>query len=119
MVLTLDTNGNEPNMDALIALYGMDVFDITDDKQAITDGKQVITDDKQVITDDKQAIIVQYLRQHRDARTIDIAEVLGLSVTQTKHYIKQLLKDGRILSNGANKNRTYSINETLITGHIL
>lgn len=127
MVLTLDTHGNEPNMDALIALFGMNVSDVTDDKHVMADDKhvmagdkhvmaddkRVVADDKYVIADDKQAIIINYLRQHKESRTADIAAVLGLSVTQTKYYIMRLLNDGKIISHGANKNRTYSLNETL------
>lgn len=73
--------------------------------------KQATADDKQAATDDKLTIIVNYLKEHGNSRTADMAGKLRLSITQTKHYISLLLNDGKIASNGANKNRTYSLNK--------
>lgn len=59
MVLTLDTQGKEPNMDALISLYGMDYHGMTDNKQATTDDKQATADGKPAInagTDDNPTV---------------------------------------------------------------
>lgn len=104
IILTLDTQGKEPNMDALISLYGIDHYEAADDKTSNTD-------DKQAKTDDKLTAIIKHLKEHNNSRTADIAGKLRLSIIQTKHYISLLLNDGKIVSNGANKNRTYSLNK--------
>lgn len=53
MVLTLDTQGKEPNMDALISLYGMEHHGVTDDKPAINEGNQGKNGELSLVTRDK------------------------------------------------------------------
>lgn len=65
-------------------------------------------------TGDKSAInfkkmIVEYLAEHEEARSQEIADVIGLKISRTKDYITELVEEGKIVSNGANKNRTYSL----------
>lgn len=54
-------------------------------------------------------MIVEYLVEHEEARSQEIADVIGLKISRTKDYITELVEDGKIVSNGANKNRTYSL----------
>ena len=73
--------------------------------------------DKSVINPkigDKSAInfkekIVEYLADHDVARSQEIADVIGLKISRTRDYISELVEEGKIVSNGANKNRTYSL----------
>lgn len=63
---------------------------------------------------DKSAInfkekIVEYLAEHEEARSREIADIIGLKISRTKDYITELVEEGKIVSNGANKNRTYSL----------
>lgn len=63
---------------------------------------------------DKSAInfkkmIVEYLAEHEEAHSREIADVIGLKISRTKDYITELVEEGKIVSNGANKNRTYSL----------
>ena len=63
---------------------------------------------------DKSAInfkkmIVEYFAEHEEARSQEIADVIGLKISRTKDYITELVEEGKIVSNGANKNRTYSL----------
>ena len=63
---------------------------------------------------DKSAInykemIVDYLSNQPEARSQDIALFIGLKVSRTKDYLAELVEDGKILANGSNKNRTYSL----------
>lgn len=67
------------------------------------------TDDKPTITDDKPTIILAYLKEKGSCRTSELSALLGLKPTQTKTYIYQLLKEGKIVAHGANRNRTYSL----------
>ena len=75
----------------------------------ITDDKPTINDGKQPLTDDKPTIILAYLKEKGTCRTAELAAWLGLKSTQTKTYLYQLMKEGKIVAHGANKNRTYSL----------
>ena len=74
-----------------------------------TDDKSSTTDDKPTITDDKPTIILSYLKEKGCCKTLELSALLGLKPTQTKAYIYQLLKEGKIVAHGANKNRTYTL----------
>jgi predicted transcriptional regulator len=74
-----------------------------------TDDKKLSTDDKIADTDDKPTIILTYLKDKGSCRTAELSELLGLKPTQTKTYLYKLLKEGKIVAHGANKNRTYSL----------
>ncbi len=73
--------------------------------------------DKPVINQkigDKSAInykdkILEYLSDHPAARSQDIALFIGLKQSRTKDYLSELVENGKIVANGANKNRTYSL----------
>ena len=63
---------------------------------------------------DKSAInykdkILKYLSNHSVARSQDIALFIGLKQSRTKDYLSELVEDGKIVANGANRNRTYSL----------
>lgn len=78
---------------------------------AKTDDKLTTTDDKSVKADDKPTIILGYLKEKGSCRTAELSALLGLKPTQTKAYLYRLLQEGRIMAHGANKNRTYSLNQ--------
>ena len=54
-------------------------------------------------------MIVEYLAEHDEARSQDIATYIGLKVSRTRDYLSELVEEGKITPNGANKNRTYSL----------
>lgn len=63
---------------------------------------------------DKTAInyrdkILEYLSKHSETRSQDIALFIGLKQSRTKDYLSELVEDGKIVANGANRNRTYSL----------
>ena len=53
--------------------------------------------------------IVEFLAEHEEARSQEIADFIGLKISRTKDYISELVEDEKIVPNGANKNRTYSL----------
>ncbi len=73
--------------------------------------KDKAADDKAIDTDDKPTIILSFIKKKGRCKTSEIAELLGLKPTQTKAYLYQLLKEGKIIALGGNKNRTYSLSE--------
>ena len=54
-------------------------------------------------------MIVEYLAEHEEARSQEISAYIGLKISRTKIYLADLVEEGKIVSNGANKNRTYSL----------
>lgn len=56
-----------------------------------------------------RARIVSYLTEHPDSKTQDISLEIGLKISRTKVYLSELAEEGKIVANGANKNRTYSL----------
>ena len=53
--------------------------------------------------------ICDYLSSQTEARTQDIALFIGLKQSRTKDYLAELVEEKKIIANGANRNRTYSI----------
>ncbi|MBR1616045.1 MAG: winged helix-turn-helix transcriptional regulator, partial [Treponema sp.] len=94
--------------------------DKSDDKAQKTAINQSVGDkngDKSAINQnvgDKSAInykgkILEYLSNHSEARSQDIALFIGLKQSRTKDYLSELVENGKIVANGANRNRTYSL----------
>ena len=54
-------------------------------------------------------MIVEYLAEHEEARPQEISAYIGLKISRTKIYLSELVEEGKITPNGANKNRTYSL----------
>ena len=98
------------------------VMFVTDDKSAVNnnvDDKSAVkiqnTDDKRTINssmddkaDDKRSQIVTYIKEHGQANVSSLSAALGVSTSQTKRYVYQLVSEGKIVPHGANRNRTYS-----------
>lgn len=63
---------------------------------------------------DKTAIkfknrILEYLKDNKEARSQELSLYIGLKISRTKVYLSELVEEGKIVANGANKNRTYSL----------
>jgi ATP-dependent DNA helicase RecG len=63
--------------------------------------------DKSAITEKEQ--IIAYLRLHPNAKSSEIASLLGLKTSRTKDYLSELVEEGTVIAHGANRNRTYSV----------
>ena len=66
------------------------------------------TSDK--ISDKLQKIIVYMQGNSGVVTQAEIAKMFGVSDRQARNYLSLLLNDGKIGANGANKNRTYTLN---------
>ena len=69
---------------------------------------------------DKTAIkfknrILEYLKDNKEARSQELSLYIGLKISRTKVYLSELVEEGKIVANGANKNRTYSLIDDRIT----
>ena len=102
--LKLPTLGKEPDVEAMAEFYPDE--EETSDKQAAN----IDTVDK---TSDKRAMILNYIIEKKEVSTADISNYVGISMPRARFFLGEMVRSGLIISNGANKNRTYSfINET-------
>lgn len=53
--------------------------------------------------------IFEYFAEHEETRSQEISTYIGLKISRTKIYLSELVEEGKITPNGANKNRTYSL----------
>ena len=90
--------------------------DKADDKRTINSSMDDKADDKRTINssmddkaDDKRSQIVTYIKEHGQANVSSLSAALGVSTSQTKRYVYQLVSEGKIVPHGANRNRTYSL----------
>ena len=58
---------------------------------------------------DKASEILDFINASGIIKTADISKRFGLSMTQSRFYLQQLTKAGKIEPQGENKNRTYRI----------
>ena len=88
---------------------------MTDDKPTIN------TDDKPTInvvdtiygTEAQKTAIINYLTDHIVGKSSDFCQLLSLRSTRVKELLSQLIADGVIVAEGANKNRTYRLREKI------
>ena len=53
--------------------------------------------------------ILSYLAEYSSATSAELGKVLGLQPTRVKTILREMVADGTIITEGANKNRTYRI----------
>ncbi len=88
----------------------------TDDTVIVSDDKKVTikTDDKKKVTELRKDTIIEYLTDHVNVRSSELAELLGVKTTRGKNLLNSLIADGIVVAEGANRNRTYRIKENSI-----
>lgn len=58
---------------------------------------------------DKKAAILSFIADNPNVKASVIADHVGLKASRTRDYLAELVKDGKVATEGANKNRTYKI----------
>lgn len=58
---------------------------------------------------DKKATILPFIADNPGAKDSNIADFIGLKPSRTRDYLAQLVKEGLVRTEGANKNRTYHL----------
>ena len=81
------------------------------DKTAINSENGDKTGDKPTIKKDVKFLIIEYLKNHGECSAKELADMLGLKASRTKVYLNNLVESGKIIAKGANKNRTYVLDE--------
>ena len=84
-------------------------------KPAITTGDimgnvAITTGDKQTLSaDTKRGLIIEFFYKHPSGTTGDICSLLGVKPSQAKHYLAELVAQGILAAEGANRNRRYRL----------
>lgn len=86
---------------------------MTDDKPTInTDNEPTINITNTIYgTEAQKTAIINYLTDHMVGKSSDFCQLLSLRATRVKELLSQLITDGVIVAEGANKNRTYRLRE--------
>ena len=91
--------------------YDVVVSKSVDKKVAIkSDDKKVAIKSGDKSKEQKERIL-QYLQKEKVCRTVNIGELLNVKNSRAKKLISELVIEGRIMAEGANKNRTYCLKE--------
>jgi len=61
------------------------------------------------ISDAKKKAIIDYLVVHGSYKASDLSALLEVNASRTKVYLKELIADGLVIADGANRNRTYQL----------
>lgn len=64
------------------------------------------------LVDELEDIMV-FLKQHPRSKSADVAEVMGMGTSNVRNYLNCLVLLDLVATDGANKNRVFSITELL------
>lgn len=86
---------------------------LSEEKVIVTDDKKatIKSDDKKKIADIQKDTIIEYLTDHVSAKNRELSELLGVKSTRIKNLLSELIADGIVVADGANRNRTYRLRE--------
>lgn len=57
----------------------------------------------------KRQMVIDYLTEHREASTNKLAKYLNLSTSNTREYIRNLIRDGIVIAVGNSRSRVYRL----------
>ena len=58
----------------------------------------------------REQVICEYISAHGSASTIELCSLLNIKSSRMRDILKELIDKKILIANGANRNRTYSIN---------
>ena len=67
--------------------------------------------EKTAISKQKKQAIMQYLTENPIGKSGEISALIGVNSSRTKVYLQELIADGFIVAEGANRNRIYRLKE--------
>ena len=57
----------------------------------------------------KKQLIIEYITDHSVVRTAEIAKIADLKESRARDYLSELVSEGIIIVEGANRNRIYRL----------
>jgi predicted HTH transcriptional regulator len=80
---------------------------IIGNKSAIKGGG---SDKESSSVEQKLCVIIEYMQTHQNVTVADITQLLSIKSSRSRDYLRMLVDRGVVITNGANKNRTYTLN---------
>jgi len=59
----------------------------------------------------KKQVVLEYLAEHGIGKASDLSGLLAVNASRTRVYLKELVAEGKIVAEGANRNRIYRLKE--------
>ena len=97
--LILNENNELKNRYMLIGLDSSTAKKIGDNEK--------IGDKKSAINKNTKQAILSFMRGKDYVKTSEVADAVNLGVSRTRDYLGELVKEGRIIAQGSNRNRVY------------
>ena len=98
--------GDKEDVDEKVAIKCGDKEDV-DEKVAIKCGDN----EKVAISEQKKQAIINHLAGRESCGSKELSDLIGVNASRTKVYLQELIADGIVAAEGANKNRTYRLNK--------
>ena len=67
------------------------------------------SDDKRKVTELQKQTIIEYLTDNASAKSYELSELLDVKSTRIKDLLNELISDGVVIPEGANRNRRYRL----------
>lgn len=75
----------------------------------ITMSLSVSSDDKRKVSKLQKQTIIEYLTDNASAKSSELSELLDVKSTRIKNLLNELISDGVVIPEGANRNRRYRL----------
>ena len=86
---------------------------VNDDSRTVNNGSRTVIDDPRTVNrptkESRKEQIIELLKQNKALNPIEIGERLGINAATLRHYIHELVAEGKIGFTGTFRNRTYHI----------
>ena len=86
---------------------------VNDDSRTVNNGSRTVIDDPRTVNrptkESRKEQIIELLKQNKALNPIEIGERLGINAATLRHYIPELVAEGKIGFTGTFRNRTYHI----------
>ncbi len=84
---------------------------LTDDKVTYNKKVTVKRIDKKKLADIRKDTIIEYLTDHVNAKSSELAKLLGVRSARIKRLLSELVEDGIAVAEGTGRDRTYRLRE--------
>jgi len=88
-------------------VLSLDLSPQENEKVAVKSGDK----EKAPISKKKKNAIIQYLTDNQSGKPGEISALIGVNSSRTRVYLQELVTDGFIVAEGANRNRTYRLKD--------
>jgi Fic family protein len=100
-----------------VVFYRSEMNDHDDASDKMSDDEDMsdkMSDNKALNDKDYYQAIISYLKKHGEINAATTANIIGRSPATARRVLTELAKDGVLIKNGGNRNRTYNLRNDII-----